>query len=140
MLRGGEEHRQLKISQLLFADDVVDTSNPRTTISWVKYVEHGSKNRPGGRHQLNLENKVVVQYAQAQLGERCHVYLLKLYLSKLPKCAVEQDAFYWKPRKEIPPDDEPWYTRNVVGHNVLDKMLKNMFDESGLHHNINIQG
>ena len=132
VLRCGEEHRQLKISQLLFADDVVHPSNPRTTTSCVKYVEHESKNCPGGRHQLNLENKGVVQYAQAQVGERCHVYLLKLYLSKLPKCAVEQDAFYWNPRKEIPPDNEPCYTRNVVGHNVLDKMLKNMFIESGL--------
>ena len=63
---------------------------------------------------------------------KCHVYLLKLYLYKLPKCEFEQDAFYWKPRKEIPPDDEPSYTQNVVGHNVLDKMLKNMFVKSGL--------
>lgn len=118
----GEEHRQLKISQLVYEDDVVDPSNPGTTTTCVKYVEHGSKNRPGGWHQLNLDNKVVIQYAQPLLGNCCHVY----YLSKLPKCAVEEDFFYWKPRKEIPPDGEPWYTRNVVhvGHNVLDKMLK----------------
>ena len=44
---------------------------------------HGSKNRPGGRKQLNLENKTVRQYAQRSAGERCHVYLLKLYISKL---------------------------------------------------------
>ena len=67
VLRGGEEHRQLKISQLLFADDVVDPSNPKTKTYCVKYVEHRSKNRPCRRDQLNLENKVVVQYAQAQL-------------------------------------------------------------------------
>ena len=133
VLRGGDEHRDLKISQLQFEDNIVDPSNPENLISCVKYIEHGSKNRPGGRHQLNLENKVVVEYVCPELGERCHVHLLKLYLSKLPSCAKELDAFYWKPKKNIPSgDDEPWFTRNVVGHNTLDKMLKKMFKDCGI--------
>ena len=132
VLRGGDEHRDLNISQLQFEDNIVDSSNPEKLTSCVKYTEHGSKNRPGGRHQLNLENKVVVQYVCPELGEWCHVHLMKLYLPKLPSCAKELDAFYWNPKKNIPSgDDEPWFTRNVVGHNTLDKMLK-MFKDCGI--------
>ena len=66
ILRGGEEHRQLKISQLKFCT-VSDPDDPSKEIECVKYTEHGSKNRPGGSHQLNLDNKVVVQYAMKKL-------------------------------------------------------------------------
>ena len=79
VLRGGEEHRELKISQFHFRDEVIDPENPDHMTSCLEYREHGSKNQPGGRHQLNLENKVVVQYERPELGERCHFYLLKLY-------------------------------------------------------------
>ena len=81
VLRGGQEHRNLKISQLNLRT-LPDPENPGDQIDCVEYSEH--KNRPGGRHQLNLHNKTVVQYARPELGERCHVYLLQLYLSKLP--------------------------------------------------------
>ena len=59
----------------------------------VTYTEHGSKNRPGGSHQLNLNNKCINHYVRPDLGDRCHVKLLKLYLSKLPKVAFEKDIF-----------------------------------------------
>lgn len=132
VLRGGEEHRNLKLSQLNFRT-VPDPDVAGMEIECVEYTEHGSKNRPGGRHQLNLENKVVVQYAQPELGERCHVHLLRLYLSKLPECAFQEDVFYWKARGSIPDAaDLPWYTRNVLGHNVLAQFLKRMLDSAGI--------
>ena len=74
---GGQEHRNLKISQLKFST-VPDPDRPGVFIDCVEYTEHGSKHQPGGCHQLNLENKVVIQYARPELGVRCHVYLLQL--------------------------------------------------------------
>ena len=44
--------------------------------------------------------------------------------------------FYWKRRKEIPHDDEPWYAQNVVGHNVLDKMLVLMLSARVVNHSL----
>ena len=91
VLRGGEEHRQLKISQLKFCN-VPNPDDPQKVVECVEYT--GSKNRPGGSHQVNLDSKVVTQYAQSELGERCHVFLLWLYLSKLSECAIQDDIFF----------------------------------------------
>ena len=52
VLQGGDEQRDLNISQLQFEDNIVDPSNPEMLTSCVKYTEHGSKNRLGGQHQL----------------------------------------------------------------------------------------
>ena len=80
-----------------------------------------------------MENKVVTQYERADMGVRCHVHLLRLYLSKLPSIAFERDIFYWKPRKEVPlTPDEPWFTANVLDHNSLDRCLKTMFADAGI--------
>ena len=91
---GGEEHWKLKLSQFRFAH-VPNSKQPGTTIDCVityMYVEHRSKIRPGGTHQLNLNNKEVVQLAYP--GDRCYVSLLKLYFSKLPAEAFEAEVFY----------------------------------------------
>ena len=95
MLRGGEEHRNLKISQLIFRK-VDNPSNPNEKIEVVEYREFSSKNRPGSRHQLNIQNKVTTHYVRADLGERCFVHLLKFYLKKLSKVAHEKDIFFGK--------------------------------------------
>ena len=71
-------------------------------IRCVQYTEYGSKNRPGGSHQLNQDNKVVTQFAKPELGEKCHVFLLELYLSKLPDSALQRDIFYMKAKACIP--------------------------------------
>ena len=91
---GGKEHRCLKISQLKFRN-VPDPEHPRKTIHCIDYAEHGSKNRPGGKNQFNQEKEVVTNEG---LGERCHVFLLELYLSKLPDTALLRDIFYMKPQ------------------------------------------
>ena len=70
-LRGGKEHRNLKISQL------TRYSNPDR----YEYTENGSKNHSGAFCQLRVENKVVPIYAQPESGDRCHVRLLDVYLS-----------------------------------------------------------
>ena len=134
ILRGGDEHRDLKISQLEFRS-VPDPDNPSVMTECLVYTEHGSKNRPGGSRQLNLENKVVTQFAKPHLGERCHVQLIKKYLSKLPAVAFQKDIFYWKPKK-FPTDavsaEKPWYDSQPVGHNVLKEKLKVIFQLAGL--------
>ena len=71
-LCGGKEHRKLKVTRY---------SNPDRFI----YDENGSKNRTGGFFDLKIDNKIVPIYHNAIAGDRCHVKLLDLYLSKLPE-------------------------------------------------------
>ena len=56
VLRGGDQHRSLKLSQLHFST-VPDADNPQQTVDCMEYTEQGSKNCPSRPHQLNLENK-----------------------------------------------------------------------------------
>ena len=132
VLRGGDEHRKLKISQFNFLD-VPDPDSPDQMIRCVEYTEHGSKNRPGSSHQLNQDNKVVTQFAKPELGDKCHVYLLELYLSKLPDRAVQRDIFYMKAKNRIPDSPgDPWYMDIPMGHNTLGKFLKEILREAGI--------
>ena len=71
-LRGGEEHRQLKLSQFK-VEEVENPHNTSETIKCLTYTEHGSKNRPGSTHQVHLANKVVHHYANSSLGNYCFV-------------------------------------------------------------------
>ena len=64
-LREGEEHRNLKLSQLIFGTEPSENDSMQL-VRYVIYNEYVSKNRPGGKKQLNLQNN------------RCHVYLLEL--------------------------------------------------------------
>ena len=86
-LRGGDEHRQLKFSQL-----------KRVSKGYI-YTENGS----GGVAQMKIENKVVPSYASTNTEnkERCHVYLLDLYMEKVPKDALSKDAFYLRPVAKV---------------------------------------
>jgi len=86
-LHGGDEHRQLKFSQL-----------KRVSKGYI-YTENGS----GGVAQMKIENKVVPSYtsANAEDKEWCHVYLLNLYMEKVPKDALSKDAFYLRPVAKV---------------------------------------
>ena len=67
------------------------------------------------------------------MGECCHVHLLKDYLSKLPKCAFEQDIFYWKEcSKQNISKTDAWYKATPLGHNTLDTKLKTILQLGGL--------
>ena len=124
-IRGGAEHRNLCLSQLTFGKEQ-DPNNPNESVDYVEYTEFGSKNRPGGRKQLNLTNKSVRYYSQPSLGNCCHVQVLQFYISKLPQAAVEKDIFYCKPIKKKK-DEKLWYCAVSLGHNTLDKKLKEIF-------------
>ena len=74
-LRGGSEHRQLKISQFE-VKEVADPSNSDKTIKCITYSEYGPKNHQGLVHQVHLNNKVVTHYADSTIGDRCFVVYL----------------------------------------------------------------
>ena len=84
-LRGGEEHRSLKLSQL-----------KKTPHGYV-YMENASKNRQGGLAQVRLKNKCVEIRANEDAEERCYCSLLDMYISKLPNEAKSKDLFYARP-------------------------------------------
>ena len=100
-LRGGEEHRNL--SQL-----------KRTEKGFV-YTENGLKNRSGGAAQMQVENKVVPSFSVTSNGERCHVYLLDLYIKRVPKEVLEKYYFYCRPKSKAPEGELPWYFVALVG-------------------------
>ena len=102
-------------------------------IRYMQYTEHGSRNHPGGTHQLNENNKVVTQFAKPELGDKCHVFLLELYLSKLPDRAFQGDIFYIKPKPRVPDSPaDPWFMNIAIGHNTLSSMLKEIVKAGGL--------
>ena len=121
-LRGGVEHRELKISQIQHIH-----SPPRYV-----YTECASKNRTGGLAQLRVKNKVVPIDAVAEAGTRCHVYVLDCYFEKIPKEAIEKDNFYLSPVAKVKDQSKPWFTTVPVGRNALAKMVKEMCADAGI--------
>jgi hypothetical protein len=132
-LRGGDEHRSLKVSQ--FNRLVLpDPKNSDTELVCYEYTEHGSKNNTGGLQQLKKRqaNKVIRHYADPLLGSKCFVALLDLYLSKrpdFPADSVDSDAFYLRPVERCV-EGKPWFYARAMGHNTLKSMLKTMFKEA----------
>ena len=119
-LRGGCEHRGLKMSQLKREKD-----------HW-KYIENGSKNFRSGVADLRRENKVVRQYESPSIGKQCHVYLLDLYISKIPDDAKKKDVFYFTPLSMPADPQKPWYSSVPIGWNKLDSYVKDMCAEIGI--------
>ena len=118
-LRGGNEHRNLRLSQL------------RRTENGYTYTENASKNRSGGLAQLHIKNKSVQIHENPEAGDRCHCRLLDLYISKLPPEAVEKDLFYVRPMEKVnkqPPTYERsvWYYSIPLGRNKLSQMVPEM--------------
>ena len=119
-IRGGEEQRNLKPSQFK------RYTNPHHYM----YIENGSKNNSGT--SLRVINKNVPIYACEKSGERCLVYLLDLYLSKLPPSALEKDIFYIRPKATRPEGNSPWYCNQPVGGDKLQTMVKDMCSDAGI--------
>ena len=114
-LRGGEEHRNLTLSQF------------RRTEKGYTYTENSSKNRQGGISQLKLKNKCVEIVENKEAGDRCHCKLLDAYISKLPEEAKAKDLFYVRPFEDVKSDSpKPWYYWAPIGRNKLSKMVSEM--------------
>ena len=102
-LRGGQEQRELKISQY------VRYTNPERYV----YNEHGSKNRNGGFYQLSVQNKNVEIHKNLSDKKRYLVSLLDRYFAKLPQTAKAKDFFYCRPLTNYTKDgawcsEQPW--------------------------------
>ena len=122
-LRGGVEHRKLKLSQLKRNCD------PDHYV----YYENVSKTNSGSFRKLRIKGKVVPVYACPEVGERCPVFILDTYLSKLPPKAHECDLFYLRPLSEAPTDaSAPWYAAVPVGKDTLQSKLNNMCKQAGI--------
>ena len=73
------------------------------------------------------------------------MYLLDLYLSKLPVQAFIDDTFYMRPLPAIPPAAHlPWFTNSRLGKHAISKMLTNMCSEAGIekktNHSLRVTG
>ena len=87
------------------------------------YVENGSKNYQGA-FRKNNENKIVHLFRNEKASNRCPVYLLDFYFSKLLSMfarrhelfvseAIAIQAYWW---------DKPWFSSTPIGRNTLAKM------------------
>ena len=121
ILRGGQEHHDLKLSQLQ------RLTNPGRYV----YTENTSKNRGGGLGQLSLEHKRVPVYTSVTGESKCHVRLLDKYISKLPSSAKQRDCFYLQPLSQAS-EGKPWFSVQPCGKNYLAKMVPTMFAEAGV--------
>ena len=64
---------------------------------------------------------------------RCLVFILDLYLSKLPLYAFQTDTFYFRPKAKTPSNlNQAWYDSVPVGKNKLSTVVKEMSIEAGL--------
>ena len=54
------------------------------------------------------------------MRQRCHVYLLDYYISKMPLKAKDMDLFYLRPLDSVIDDaSSPWYYSSPVGEQKL---------------------
>ena len=120
-LRGGEEHRNLTISQFERLTD------PHRYV----YTENASKNRPGGVSQLRVENKKVTVVAVPSAGDRCPVFILDVYFSKLPAEAFRNDIFYVRPLEKVTKENL-WFSAVPIGKNTLSTIVKTTCEEAGI--------
>ena len=116
-LRGGAEHRNLKISQLK------RQYNPDHYV----YYENVSKNNSGSFKKMRVKGKVVPVYSCQDAGSRCPIHILDTYLK-----AYESNLFYLRPLAEIPADtSKPWYAAQPIGRDTLQNKLRTMCKLAG---------
>ena len=125
-LRGGVEHRSLKLSQF----------QRKTKPDHYVYVENVSKNRNGSFKQLHVKSKTVPVYACPKATVRCPVRVIDLYISKLLPEAVENDVFYMHPLENVTSEPfAPWFSAIPVGKHTLNDKVKKMCKAAGIEGN-----
>ena len=99
-LRGGQERRELSLSQLEHASNH----------SRYFYHENSSKNKQGGLRQMRVDHKVVTIVSNPAMNERCSVFILDCYISKLAEEAKRKDLFYCRPLTNVTKGSVSWYS------------------------------
>ena len=90
----------------------------------------------GSFKQTHLKKKIVSIYTCPDAGERCPVYILDKYISKLPSSAVTKDLFYVRPLQDVPSDPTaPWYSAVPVERDTLHKKFHLMCQQAGIEGN-----
>ena len=126
-LRGGQEHRDLKFSQLVRVPS--EGYDPGTHYI---YTENGSKNYQGRFSETGQANKVVHAYAHVN-SERCPVKVLDFYRSKVRDIPQSTNAFYLQPKVSLPLNlADPWFKNIAVGVNQLKNMMSTISQLAGL--------
>jgi len=98
--RGGQELRELKLSQVVRHDNT----------NRYEYTEDVSKTRNGTFKKLHVQSKVVSLYRCPEAGNKCPVIVLDLYISKLPPEATTRDIFFFCRFEKAPTESIlPWY-------------------------------
>ena len=80
-----------------------------------------------------MEHKSVTIVSNPAVGDKCPVFIIDLYISKLPQEAKQQDLFYCCPLPSVPDKcDDPWFIAVPVGKNTFSKMFSNMCSDAGI--------
>ena len=82
--------------------------------------------------EMHVPNKIVPIYSTPEAGERCHVHILNMYLSKLPEYAISKDVFYLRPLSRVSTSPSPWFQSVPIGKKQLTKMVLNMCSAAGI--------
>lgn len=125
-LRSGKEHRNLR-----FKPSQITIHEPDGGIPYLRYAEDVSKTQQGGLKHRKISKKEVEHRANMPNPERCHVRLLKKYLSKCPKDRRD-DAFYLQVLRQPHPDGL-WYSRQAVGVHTIQTVVPEICRKAGLH-------
>uniref|UniRef100_A0A1X7VAL7 ZMYM2-like/QRICH1 C-terminal domain-containing protein n=1 Tax=Amphimedon queenslandica TaxID=400682 RepID=A0A1X7VAL7_AMPQE len=97
------------------------------------YTKNSSKNEQGGLKQVRLDYKVVTVVANSKIGDRCPVYILHNYISKLPDKAQEMDLFYCRVYPKLPKNpNDPRYIAAPIGKKTLSTMICDMCLKAGV--------
>ena len=112
-IRGGHEHRQLKLSQFqVYEDKVVFSQQDPNDARKNKSLEH---------------------HANPSAGQRCYVNVMKTYISRLPESARQSDSFYYRPKVMLPSNpEEPWFADQPIGRNRLTSFVKDVCSSVGI--------
>ena len=118
-LRGDEEHRNLKLSQITVKSDKLE------------YHEITSKTWQGGISSLKIKPKFVIHHDNSVNPKRCHRNLMLKYLNSRP--VMDSDIFYLTPRKSLTSsnDGNVWFLKEPMGKNMLSSMMKKIVEAAG---------
>ena len=118
-LRAGDEHRNLNVEQFRFGVSNDDGSE------YLEFVGRSCKTYQGGLKHRKLLPKSLKVYSAPELGDRDVVSCFKYYLSLIPK----EGPFYRRPASS---KSSVGFTKQVVGKNTLNGLVKNFCMEGGL--------
>ena len=132
VLQSGEEHRQLKISQLKFCN-VPDPGVSEKIIEHVVYTEHGSKIVLEAAINLTWITKLLPSMHSQSWVSAVMCFCFSCICQSFLSVPFESTFFYWRVCSSIPAAaGEPWFRKNHVGHNVLSNFIKRILAAAGI--------